>query len=132
MNRSTKLFFAAAAAVALAGQAAAAYPEKTVNYIIAFGPGGESDVSARLQEPFFRKLTNQTVAIQYKAGAGGAATWSQLNGMPADGYTIVGTNLPTSSCSRWKRTSATRPTTSTPSTGFTTRRMPSSFRLRVR
>jgi len=94
MNRSTKLFFAAAAAVALAGQAAAAYPEKTVNYIIAFGPGGESDVSARLQEPFFRKLTNQTVAIQYKAGAGGAATWSQLNGMPADGYTIVGTNLP--------------------------------------
>lgn len=77
-----------------AGVAFAAYPEKTVNYIIAFGPGGESDISARLQEPYFKKLTGQTVAIQYKAGAGGAAAWSQINSAPGDGYTIIGTNLP--------------------------------------
>ena len=73
---------------------AAGYPEKTVNYIIPFGPGGESDISARLQEPVFKKITGQTVAIQYKAGAGGAAGWSQLNGMAGDGYTVMGTNLP--------------------------------------
>ncbi len=73
---------------------AADYPEKTVNYIIPFGPGGESDISARLQEPVFKKITGQTVAIQYKAGAGGAAGWSQLNGMAGDGYTVMGTNLP--------------------------------------
>lgn len=77
-----------------AGVAFAAYPEKTINYIIAFGPGGESDISARLQEPFFKKLTGQAVAIQYKAGAGGAAAWSQINSAPGDGYTIIGTNLP--------------------------------------
>lgn len=81
---------AAAASVALA----AGYPEKTVNYIIPFGPGGESDISARFQEPVFKKLTGQTMAIQYKAGAGGAAGWSQLNGMAGDGYTVMGTNLP--------------------------------------
>jgi tripartite-type tricarboxylate transporter receptor subunit TctC len=79
---------------AAAGIAVAAYPEKTINYIIAFAPGGESDVSARLQEPFFKKLGGQSVAIQYKAGAGGAAAWSQLNDLPPDGYTIMGTNLP--------------------------------------
>jgi len=73
--------------------AAAGYPEKTVNYIIPFGPGGESDISARLQEPVFKKLTGQGLAIQYKAGAGGAAGWSQLNGMSGDGYTVMGTNL---------------------------------------
>jgi tripartite-type tricarboxylate transporter receptor subunit TctC len=73
---------------------AAGYPEKTVNYIIPFGPGGESDISARLQEPVFKKITGQGLAIQYKAGAGGAAGWSQLNGMGADGYTVMGTNLP--------------------------------------
>jgi len=84
----------AAVLVALPIIGSAAYPEKTINYIIPFGPGGESDISARLQEPFFKKYTNHTVAIQYKPGAGGAATWSQLNGMPADGYTIVGTNIP--------------------------------------
>jgi tripartite-type tricarboxylate transporter receptor subunit TctC len=77
-----------------AGVAIAAYPEKTINYIIAFGPGGESDISARLQEPYFKKLTGQAVAIQYKAGAGGAAAWSQINSAPGDGYTIIGTNIP--------------------------------------
>jgi tripartite-type tricarboxylate transporter receptor subunit TctC len=96
MKLTWKLFAAAAsvATIALAGPAAAAYPDKTIGYIIPFGPGGESDVSARLQEPFFKKFTNQTIAIQYKAGAGGAATWSQLNGMANDGYTIVGSNMP--------------------------------------
>ena len=95
MKRSSRIFAAAlAGAAAVAGIALAAYPEKTINYIIAFGPGGESDVSARLQEPYFKKYTGQTVAIQYKAGAGGAAAWSQINGAPNDGYTIIGTNIP--------------------------------------
>ncbi len=79
---------------AVATAASAAYPEKTVNYIIPFGPGGESDISARLQEPVFKKLTGQSMAIQYKPGAGGAASWSQLNGMAPDGYTVMGSNLP--------------------------------------
>lgn len=73
---------------------AVGYPDKTINYIIPYGPGGESDISARLQEPVFKKLTGQGLAIQYKAGAGGAAGWSQLNSMAADGYTVMGTNLP--------------------------------------
>jgi tripartite-type tricarboxylate transporter receptor subunit TctC len=74
--------------------AAHAYPDKTVNYVIPFGPGGESDISARFQEPVFKKLTGQSLAIQYKAGAGGAAGWSQLNNMLGDGYTEMGSNLP--------------------------------------
>lgn len=81
-------------AAAVAGVAIAAYPERTINYIIAFGPGGESDVSARLQEPYFKALTGQTVAIQYRPGAGGAAAWSQINKAPGDGHTVIGTNLP--------------------------------------
>jgi tripartite-type tricarboxylate transporter receptor subunit TctC len=83
-------------ALALAGSAtlALAYPDKTISYIIPFGPGGESDISARLQEPVFKKITGQSLAIQYKPGAGGAAGWSQLNGMAGDGYTVMGTNLP--------------------------------------
>ena len=95
MKRSSRIFAAAlVGATAIAGIAFAAYPEKTINYIIAFGPGGESDISARLQEPYFKKFTGQTVAIQYKAGAGGAAAWSQINAAPGDGYTIIGTNIP--------------------------------------
>ena len=96
MKKTTKLITAVLGLFGglVAALAIAAYPDKTIGYIIAFGPGGESDVSARLQEPFFKKFTGQNIAIQYKPGAGGASTWSQLNGMPADGYTIVGTNIP--------------------------------------
>ena len=32
--------------------------------------------------------------IQYKAGAGGALLWSQLNTLPGDGLNVAGVNLP--------------------------------------
>ncbi len=70
------------------------FPSKPIQYIIPFGPGGESDVSARLQQPFFKKMFGQDLVVSYKPGGGGAVGWSQLNTMPADGYTIMGVNLP--------------------------------------
>ncbi|MGU9951163.1 MAG: tripartite tricarboxylate transporter substrate binding protein [Gammaproteobacteria bacterium WSBS_2016_MAG_OTU1] len=73
---------------------AADYPEKSVNYIIPFGPGGESDITARHQQPFFKKLFGEDLVISYKPGGGGAVGWSQLNNMQGDGYTIMGINLP--------------------------------------
>lgn len=73
---------------------AADYPEKPMNFIVAFNPGGESDVTARLQQPFFEKIAGQPLVIQYKPGAGGAQAWAGLNDLPGDGYTMVGTNLP--------------------------------------
>lgn len=84
-------FAIAACTVAMAAQAE--YPDRSINYILPFNPGGESDISARLQEPFFNEFA-KGVAIQYKAGAGGAAGWAQLNSMTPDGYTMMGTNLP--------------------------------------
>lgn len=91
---ATAAVAAVASAFAVPMAQAAGYPTKTVNYIIPFNPGGESDISARLQEPVFKQLTGQDMAIQYKAGAGGAAAWSQLNEAKGDGYTVMGTNLP--------------------------------------
>jgi len=74
--------------------ASAEYPDKSVSYIIPFGPGGESDITARHQQPFFKELFGEDLVISYKPGGGGAVGWSQLNGMPGDGYTIMGINLP--------------------------------------
>lgn len=82
------------ATAVITGPAQAQYPEKPINYILAFAPGGESDISARFQQPIFEKLGKQQAVIKYQAGAGGAQAWSQLNSMPGDGYTIMGTNLP--------------------------------------
>jgi tripartite-type tricarboxylate transporter receptor subunit TctC len=74
--------------------AAAEFPKKPVDYIIPFGAGGESSVTARLQQPIFKKLTGQDLVVKYRPGGGGAVAWSQLNMMPGDGHTLIGINLP--------------------------------------
>lgn len=76
------------------GAQAADYPGKPVNYVIPFAPGGESDVTARHQQPYFKELFGQDLVIEYKTGGGGAVAWSQLNGYAGDGHTWMGINLP--------------------------------------
>jgi tripartite-type tricarboxylate transporter receptor subunit TctC len=73
---------------------ALAYPDKPVQYVIPFAPGGESDVAARLQAQVFSAKFKQEMIVVNKAGAGGALAWSQMNNMPGDGHTIIGVNLP--------------------------------------
>jgi tripartite-type tricarboxylate transporter receptor subunit TctC len=83
-----------AALLAWSMPAAAEFPEKPVDYIIPFGAGGESGITARLQQPVFMKLTGQDLVVKYRPGGGGAVAWSQLNEMPDDGHTLIGVNLP--------------------------------------
>jgi tripartite-type tricarboxylate transporter receptor subunit TctC len=88
-----------AAALALLAPAvlaqAPACPEKNVQYWQAFPPGGESDLSARHQQVVLKKkCPNIETIIQYKAGAGGALMWTQMNQLPGDGANVVGVNLP--------------------------------------
>jgi len=90
-------FLRSLAAIALgtiATLASAQYPERAVNYIIPFVPGGESDITARLQGKVLSRIAGKDFIVQNKAGAGGALAWGQLNNMPGDGYTVVGSNLP--------------------------------------
>jgi tripartite-type tricarboxylate transporter receptor subunit TctC len=94
MKRRDFLMTGGALAASMALPARAAYPEKPVRYIIAFAPGGESDIVARFQQAVWRKKFSQELVIESKAGAGGALAWSQLNTFPGDGYTLMGTNLP--------------------------------------
>ena len=66
-----------AAGVAGAGHSAAG----TLNYIIPFPAGGESDITARIQEPVLKKISGLDVVVQYKPGAGGAAAWASVRWM---------------------------------------------------
>src|SRR5438105_8122489 len=94
MRRREFMIAGGAMAASLALPARAAYPEKPVHYILAFAPGGESDIAARFQQAVWRKKFSQELVVESKPGAGGALAWSQLNGFPGDGYTLMGTNLP--------------------------------------
>ncbi len=92
MNKMAVAAFALAATFSMTS--VAEYPEKSVNYVIPFGPGGESDITARHQQSFFKGKFGQELVISYKPGGGGAVGWSQLNRMTPDGYNIMGINLP--------------------------------------
>ena len=73
----------------------AEYPEKPINYIIPFNPGGESDVTARLQESHLEDILGVAVNVSHKPGGGGAVGWSEFQRTAKpDGYTVMGVNIP--------------------------------------
>lgn len=76
------------------GDAAANYPEKRIDYVLPFDPGGESDITARLQQAPLEEELGQGVTISYQPGAGGALGWSELTRSRPDGYTVMGCNIP--------------------------------------
>lgn len=77
------------------GEALAAYPDKPINYIISFDPGGESDVTARLQQSHLEKILGVTINVVHKPGGGGAVAWSEFQRTAKpDGYTVIGVNIP--------------------------------------
>lgn len=70
------------------------YPSDPLNYILCFNPGGETDITARIQEAPLKKYFPDGVVISYKVGGGGSVGWSELISSKPDGYTIAGFNLP--------------------------------------
>src|SRR3954471_20239087 len=94
MKRRDFLIAGGTVAASLAFPARAAYPDKPVRYYIAFAPGGESDIAARLQQQVHHPKGEQDVVVESKPGAGGGLAWSQLNQFPGDAYSVMGTNLP--------------------------------------
>lgn len=81
--------------VALAGVAFAQFPQRTIDYVIAFNAGGESDITARLQQPHLEEILGVKFTITNRAGGGGAVAWSESQrSMRPDGYTVIGINLP--------------------------------------
>lgn len=86
---------AAVAAIGFSAPSLAEFPDKPLTYIMAFNPGGESDITARIQEEPLEKVLGQDVNVVYKIGGGGSVGWSELvNSTKPDGYTFAGHNLP--------------------------------------
>lgn len=81
--------------IALFGVAFAQYPNRPITYVIPFDAGGESDITARLQQQHLEEILGVSVNITNRPGGGGAVAWSeaQRTGGP-DGYTIIGVNIP--------------------------------------
>lgn len=70
------------------------FPSKPFTYVVAFAAGGESDVTARMQQEYFEKVSGQKFVVDYKEGGGGAIGWAHLVRSTPDGYTFAGVNEP--------------------------------------
>lgn len=79
-----------------AGASAAGYPEKPITMLVAYGPGGGTDLIARLIAPYLEKYlgNDARVVVSNKAGAGGAIGFTELAKAAPDGYTIGFLNTP--------------------------------------
>lgn len=73
--------------------AQADYPSKPIKLVVAFPPGGTSDVMGRLMAEELTKVLKQAVVIENIGGAGGVIGTDRAVKMPADGYTIIQTGV---------------------------------------
>lgn len=67
----------------------AAWPEKPVRLVVPYGPGGSSDVIARLIANEMSKTLGQAVIVDNKAGASGIIAMQDVARAAPDGYNIV-------------------------------------------
>ena len=81
--------WAAAGVHGLAQSQASNWPAQPVKLIIAFPPGGPTDITMRVLAENASKLLGQPVLIENKPGAGGTLPALQLQQSKPDGYTLA-------------------------------------------
>ena len=113
MMISRKFLLPAIAAMALCCHAGSAlaqtYPNKQINVIVSFPPGGDTDALARVFAEKLAARTGQSVVVENKTGASGTIGNSFVAKAAADGYTLLFT----------PNTFATAPLVLKPGTGAT-------------
>jgi tripartite-type tricarboxylate transporter receptor subunit TctC len=70
-------------------QAAAAFPDKPIRFIVGFPPGGSSDAMARTVQAGLEKQLGQPVVIENKPGAGAMIGIDAVAKAAPDGYTVL-------------------------------------------
>ena len=95
MPRLITTLFAAVLAVAATGTAGAQdFPSRPIQLMVAFPPGGSTDIGARVVAAIAEKAIGQTIVVVNKGGAGGQIGWTELVRQKGDGYYIGFINLP--------------------------------------
>jgi len=84
------------------------YPERNINVVITYAPGGGSDVLAQAVQPFLEKYLGVSFINMYKPGASGSVGWTYfVNQTKADGYTVSIGTTPSLPCNPIKNPETT-------------------------
>ncbi len=67
---------------------AADYPNKPIQTIVPFAPGGGADVSQRIFNKYAAPIVGKSMVIVSKPGAGGTTGWAELVRSKPNGYTL--------------------------------------------
>ncbi|WP_299452003.1 tripartite tricarboxylate transporter substrate binding protein [uncultured Pigmentiphaga sp.] len=90
MKTKVRAFLSAALlAVSSAAAHADTFPSRPIRFVVPFGPGGGTDIVARLVAPYLSAELGQQVIVENRPGAGGAIGSNMVAKGPADGYTIL-------------------------------------------
>jgi tripartite-type tricarboxylate transporter receptor subunit TctC len=92
----SRLALTCARALAVGHVAAAnaqSYPAKPIKLVVPFGPGGPTDLSARIVAQVLQSALAQNVVVENRPGAGGAlGSKSVANAEPDGGTLLIGTS----------------------------------------
>jgi tripartite-type tricarboxylate transporter receptor subunit TctC len=77
------------AALSFASAAAAEYPSRPITIVVAFTPGGPSDVLARLIGRRLTDILHQPIVVENRPGAGGNIAAEDVAHAAPDGYTLL-------------------------------------------
>src|SRR3954464_5550388 len=86
-----KAFLAAALAAVCVAAQAQPYPSKVVKMVVAYAPGGATDVITRAVASRLSPMWGQPVVIENKPGANTNIAAGEVAKAPADGYTFLST-----------------------------------------
>lgn len=82
------LKLALAAAVVIAGPAAAEYPERPIELIIPWSAGGGTDATGRIIATMLEEKLGQPITINNRTGGGGIVGHEAIRSATPDGYTL--------------------------------------------
>src|ERR1700761_5561928 len=87
--------FSAVLSPPASAQTADKYPSKPVKIIVPYGPGGATDIVARILADQLTKSLGQSFFVENRPGAFGIVALEDLARSPADGYTLMIGNVST-------------------------------------